>query len=47
MESKFQPLVLGTVPPDDPSEVKDQVVTAIKAGYRLIDTAWYYGTENM
>lgn len=38
-------LGLGTVPPEDPSEVKDQVVTAVKAGYRHIDTAWYYGTE--
>lgn len=42
---KIPALGLGTVPPDDPSDVKDQVVTAIKAGYRLIDTAWYYGTE--
>ncbi|ODV81177.1 Aldo/keto reductase [Suhomyces tanzawaensis NRRL Y-17324] len=38
-------LGLGTVPPEDPSEVKQQVITAVKAGYRLIDTAWYYGTE--
>ncbi|KAK6457322.1 D-arabinose dehydrogenase [Scheffersomyces xylosifermentans] len=38
-------LGLGTVPSDDPSDVKDQVITAIKAGYRHIDTAWYYGTE--
>ncbi|EGW32900.1 D-arabinose dehydrogenase [Spathaspora passalidarum NRRL Y-27907] len=38
-------LGLGTVPPEDPSELKQQVITAIKAGYRHIDTAWYYGTE--
>lgn len=38
-------LGLGTVPPDDPSKVKDQVITAVKAGFRHIDTAWYYGTE--
>lgn len=42
---KIPALGLGTVPPEDPSEVKNQVYTAIKAGYRLIDTAWYYGTE--
>lgn len=42
---KIPALGLGTVPSGDPSGVKDQVVTAIKAGYRLIDTAWYYGTE--
>ncbi|CAH6719639.1 NAD(P)H-dependent D-xylose reductase [[Candida] jaroonii] len=38
-------LGLGTVPSDDPSDVKNQVVAAVKAGYRHIDTAWYYGTE--
>ncbi|CAI5758037.1 unnamed protein product [Candida verbasci] len=38
-------LGLGTVPSDDPKYVKDQVITAIKAGYRHVDTAWYYGTE--
>ncbi|RLV93938.1 D-arabinose dehydrogenase NAD [Spathaspora sp. JA1] len=38
-------LGLGTVPPDDPSELTDQVITAVKAGYRHIDTAWYYGVE--
>lgn len=39
-------LGLGTVPShDNPAGVKDQVITAIKAGYRHIDTAWYYGTE--
>lgn len=38
-------LGLGTVPSEVASEVKDQVKTAIKAGYRHIDTAWYYGTE--
>lgn len=38
-------LGLGTVPPDDPSTVKDQVLAAVRAGYRHIDTAWYYGTE--
>ncbi|CAK9439655.1 uncharacterized protein LODBEIA_P37550 [Lodderomyces beijingensis] len=43
--NKIPALGLGTVPSDDPADVKDQVVTAIKAGFRLIDTAWYYGTE--
>lgn len=38
-------LGLGTVPPDDPSTVKNQVLAAVRAGYRHIDTAWYYGTE--
>ncbi|KAK6198682.1 D-arabinose dehydrogenase [Scheffersomyces amazonensis] len=38
-------LGLGTVPSGDPKHVKDQVITAVKAGYRHIDTAWYYGTE--
>ncbi|ABN66127.1 D-arabinose dehydrogenase [Scheffersomyces stipitis CBS 6054] len=38
-------LGLGTVPPEDPHELKEQVITAVKAGYRHIDTAWYYGTE--
>lgn len=42
---KIPALGLGTVPSNDPSEVKDQVITAIKAGFRHIDTAWYYGTE--
>lgn len=41
----FPALGLGTVPPKDKSEVKQQVITAIKAGYRHIDTAWYYGSE--
>ncbi|CAK7900182.1 D-arabinose dehydrogenase [NAD(P)+] heavy chain [[Candida] anglica] len=37
---------LGTVPPDGhPEAVKDQVLAAVKAGYRHIDTAWYYGSE--
>lgn len=43
--NKIPALGLGTVPPQDPSEVKNQVIAAVKAGYRLIDTAWYYGTE--
>lgn len=43
--NKIPALGLGTVGPDDLSEVKDQVLTAIRAGYRHIDTAWYYGTE--
>ncbi|CUM67570.1 uncharacterized protein PRCAT00005270001 [Priceomyces carsonii] len=43
--NKIPALGLGTLPPQDPSEVKNQVITAVKAGYRLIDTAWYYGTE--
>ncbi|EGW30931.1 uncharacterized protein SPAPADRAFT_68155 [Spathaspora passalidarum NRRL Y-27907] len=39
-------LGLGTIPPDDnPGSVKDQVITAIKEGYRHLDTAWYYGSE--
>lgn len=38
-------LGLGTVPSDDPSNTKHEVITAIKAGFRHIDTAWYYGTE--
>lgn len=42
---KIPALGLGTVPPQDPSEVKNQVYTAIKAGFRHVDTAWYYGTE--
>ncbi|KAI3406088.1 ARA1 [Candida oxycetoniae] len=42
---KIPALGLGTVPSDNPEDVKDQVITAVKAGYRLIDTAWYYGTE--
>lgn len=42
---KIPALGLGTVPPADPSEVKNQVLAAVKAGYRHIDTAWYYGTE--
>ncbi|EDK37690.2 hypothetical protein PGUG_01788 [Meyerozyma guilliermondii ATCC 6260] len=43
--SKIPALGIGTVPPDDPSQVKDIIITAVKAGFRLIDTAWYYGTE--
>lgn len=43
--NKIPALGLGTVPPKDPSELKAQVITAVKAGYRHIDTAWYYGTE--
>jgi D-arabinose 1-dehydrogenase len=38
-------LGLGTVPPEDKSEIVQQVITAVKAGYRHIDTAWYYGSE--
>lgn len=38
-------LGLGTVVTENPSQVAEQVYTAIKAGYRHIDTAWYYGTE--
>lgn len=38
-------LGLGTVPSEFGHEVKDQVITAVKAGYRHIDTAWYYGVE--
>ena len=38
-------LGLGTVASKDPKDVKDQVITAVKAGYRHIDTAWFYGTE--
>ncbi|RCK66686.1 D-arabinose dehydrogenase [NAD(P)+] heavy chain [Candida viswanathii] len=43
--TKIPALGLGTVASNDPKDVKDQVKTAIKAGYRHIDTAWYYGTE--
>lgn len=43
--NKIPALGLGTVPPDDKSEVKGQVIAAVKAGYRHIDTAWYYGSE--
>ncbi|EMG49897.1 ARA1 D-arabinose dehydrogenase [NAD(P)+] heavy chain [Candida maltosa Xu316] len=42
---KIPALGLGTVASDDPKDVKDQVITAVKAGYRHIDTAWFYGTE--
>ncbi|CAN3481772.1 D-arabinose dehydrogenase [NAD(P)+] heavy chain [Diutina catenulata] len=42
---KMPALGLGTVPPANVDEVKDQVITAVKAGYRHIDTAWYYGSE--
>ncbi|KAK7684126.1 hypothetical protein QCA50_012770 [Cerrena zonata] len=38
-------LAIGTLPPDLPQRVTAQVITAVKAGYRHIDTAWYYGTE--
>lgn len=38
-------LGLGTLPSEDPADVRNQVVAAVKAGYRHIDTAWYYGTE--
>ncbi|PIS50991.1 hypothetical protein CJI97_004531 [Candidozyma auris] len=38
-------LGLGTVPSKDPSHTKEEVITAVKAGFRHIDTAWYYGTE--
>lgn len=38
-------LGLGTVPPENKSEVKQQIITAVKAGYRHIDTAWKYGSE--
>lgn len=38
-------LGLGTVSSGDHLDVKNQVVAAVKAGYRHIDTAWYYGTE--
>lgn len=42
---KIPALGLGTVPPEDKSAVRDQVITAVRSGYRHIDTAWYYGTE--
>ena len=38
--SKIPALGIGTVPPDDPSQVKDIIITAVKAGFRLIDTAY-------
>lgn len=45
--NKIPALGLGTYTPDtaDKSSVKDWVLTAIRAGYRHIDTAWFYGTE--
>lgn len=43
--NKIPALGLGTDTNYDPSDTKEQVKTAIKAGYRNIDTAWYYGTE--
>lgn len=43
--NRIPALGLGTVPPEDPSEVKAQVIAAVKAGYRHIDGAWYYRTE--
>lgn len=43
--AKIPALGLGTVPSGDPSGVKDQVIAAVKAGYRHIDTAFHYGTE--
>lgn len=43
--AKIPALGLGTVPPQDASEVKQQVITAVKAGYRHIDCAWYYQLE--
>ncbi|CUM57203.1 uncharacterized protein AC631_03872 [Debaryomyces fabryi] len=42
---KIPALGLGTVPPEDKSAVRDQVITAVRSGYRHIDAAWYYGTE--
>ncbi|CAH2350985.1 D-arabinose dehydrogenase [NAD(P)+] heavy chain [[Candida] railenensis] len=43
---KIPLLGLGTVPSNDnPAGVKDQVIAAVKAGYRHIDCAWFYGTE--
>ncbi|EGV64546.1 D-arabinose 1-dehydrogenase (NAD(P)(+)) [Yamadazyma tenuis] len=38
-------LGLGTVHEGDAPDVKNQVVAAVRAGYRHIDTAWYYGSE--
>lgn len=38
-------LGLGTVVTEKPEQVAEQVYTAVKAGIRHIDTAWYYGTE--
>lgn len=36
----------GTVPWDgDVKALKGQILTAVKAGWRHIDTAWYYGAE--
>lgn len=42
---KIPALGLGTIPSGDPKGVKDQVIAAVEAGYRHIDTAWYYGSE--
>lgn len=43
---EYPALGLGTLPShNNAAAVKDQVKAAVKAGYRQIDTAWYYGTE--
>ncbi|SCW01544.1 LAFE_0E02014g1_1 [Lachancea fermentati] len=44
--SKMPALGLGTAnPPERLAETKQAVKAAVKAGYRHIDTAWAYGTE--
>ncbi|ODQ79868.1 hypothetical protein BABINDRAFT_166972 [Babjeviella inositovora NRRL Y-12698] len=44
--TKIPALGLGTATPSEKNaETKEAVIAAVKAGYRHIDTAWYYGTE--
>lgn len=44
--AKIPSLGLGTVnPPEKMPQTKDAVKHAVKNGYRLIDTAWMYGSE--
>lgn len=38
--------ILGYLKPTELPKVYDAVKTAIRAGYRMIDTAWIYGTED-
>ncbi|KAI6197435.1 hypothetical protein M3Y94_01224100 [Aphelenchoides besseyi] len=43
-----QPLFgLGTLANKNKDELKTTIETAIDAGYRCIDTAWYYGNESL
>ncbi|KAI6183502.1 alcohol dehydrogenase [Aphelenchoides bicaudatus] len=43
-----QPLIgLGTLMNKDRDELKQTIETALDAGYRYFDTAWYYGNESL